>query len=102
MSEFHQQSGEIELPKGRVALNGLTLLFKGRPSMIEGRTQACVCGIKFKIVNASDGKNQTITCECGRDIEVRGRVENASFSSSGPPDQETEWVSIFFLPGKKA
>src|SRR5688572_21720830 len=34
----------------------------------------CECGIEFRIINARDGKSQTLVCECQREIEILGSV----------------------------
>ena len=54
----------------------------------------CACGIEFRVVNASDGRTQLLACECGREIQVGGSVEIASFSRTGPLGHEMEWVPV--------
>ena len=54
----------------------------------------CECGIEFRIVNARDGKRQTLTCECEREIEIVGSVTSIHAGKSGPTSSEQDWFKV--------
>jgi hypothetical protein len=54
----------------------------------------CECGTDFKIVNAPNGKVQTLVCDCTREIEIVGSVLSISSGKSGHFATEQDWIKV--------
>ena len=50
--------------------------------------------MEFKIVNTPDGKRQTITCDCLREIEIIGSVASIYSTKGGRFATEHQWVKV--------
>ena len=56
----------------------------------------CRCGIEYRITNRSDGKAQTIQCQCTRKLRIFGTILDAYFAIRGTFYRD--WVEVAWEP----
>ena len=54
----------------------------------------CLCGMEFKIVNAPNGKIQSLVCDCEREIEIVGSVLTIYSGRGGLFATEQDWIKV--------
>jgi hypothetical protein len=60
----------------------------------------CRCGIEYRITNRSDGKAQTIQCQCKLKLKVFGTILDAYYAIRGTFYRD--WVEVAWEPFRVA